>query len=545
LAGSFEQARLGGGGALSDPQPDEPAAARSGGSLPSLLRSAPALVLFAIVIADAMRAADTDLWGHIFFGRIVLSHHQLWFHAPFSYAVAPGPRKWIMHDWLGNALMAVVYDGAGVLGLKLAKFACVAALMVLLSLGAAETGASLEAQAIVFLVGALALLPMMQLRTYLADDLLLAALILMLGREAYGSTQRGHAPWLAIPMFALWANLHGGFFIGLIALGLYAAIRGAQDLAAARSASTAARLVAISAAAALATLVNPYGLRDWLVIAGVLRNPFTLAHISEFRPLFVVIADLYRHGRPLFPFACAVLIMAAVLVSFALTPRADDLALFAIAALMSAAALYAVRNTALAVVAAVVPLCRHAGLLVGGRGAWNREDAPHSLPWPRMQIAVAGAAALIALRTGLLSSRLPAVEEKPVGAVAFMRAHNVHGNVLCEFGWADYLLWHDAPRSRVFIESLFEAYYPPEVQRDYAAFYYARPGATRALDAYPTQFVLMPSGSPADAVMRAQGGWRLLYRDPVAALFARADSPAARLAGVAEINASAPPSFFP
>src|SRR5581483_12196405 len=154
--------------------------------------------------------------------------------------------------------------------------------------------------------------------------------------------------WLAIPMFALWANLHGGFFIGLIALGLYAAIRGAQDLAAARSASTAARLVAISAAAALATLVNPYGLRDWLVIAGVLRNPFTLAHISEFRPLFVVIADLYRHGRPLFPFACAVLIMTAVLVSFALTPRADDLALFAIAALMSAAALYAVRNTALA-----------------------------------------------------------------------------------------------------------------------------------------------------------------------------------------------------
>jgi hypothetical protein len=45
--------------------------------------------------------------------------------------------------------------------------------------------------------------------------------------------------------------------------------------------------------------------------------------------------------------------------------------------------------------------------------------------------------------------------------------------------------------------------------------------------------------------MLRQAGWRLVYRDPVAALFARADSPAARIAGVPMIRDKAPPSLFP
>ena len=38
--------------------------------------------------------------------------------------------------------------------------------------------------------------------------------------------------WITVPMFALWANLHGGFVIGLGVMGLYAIVRGGQDIAA-------------------------------------------------------------------------------------------------------------------------------------------------------------------------------------------------------------------------------------------------------------------------------------------------------------------------
>jgi hypothetical protein len=509
----------------------------------SLLHSAPGLVLLAIVLADMMRGADTDLWGHIHFGNIVLKQHQFFFHAPSSYACPPGPRDWILVDWLGQALMALVYNVAGVVGMKLIKFGCVAAVMTLLSLGIAETGAALMVQALTLLTAALALVTHMQFRTFLADDVLFAVLMAMLARETYGR----RAPlWLAVPMLALWTNLHGGFFVGLVAMGLYTLVRGAQDLAQGRGMSGTVGLAALTSAAALATLLNPYGLNDWIVIAGVLRNPFTLRHISEFRPLLVVIADFHHTHRPLFTFVCALAIMGGTVAAFALTPRADDLALFAIAMLMTAGALYAVRNTALAVIACSVPLCRHADLLIDRlRSPSNVEPARPTRTWRALQTVLAVLAAALAIRTGLLSTALPAVEAKPAGALAFMQRHDLRGNVLSEFGWADYLLFHDAARTKIFMESIFEAYYPQKLQSDFAAVYYAEPGAARVLDAYPNDFVLMPTGSAAYSLMMAQASWRLIYRDPISALFARAGSPAARLPGVPQLVATAPPSVFP
>lgn len=534
------QSRLG----IEAPPPDAAALRDSPQPLGrSLLRSAPAIVLFAVAIADAMRSADTDLWGHIFFGRVILSQHQWLFHAPFSYACPPGPRDWIVHDWLGNVLMALVYDASGVIGLKLAKFACVAAVMALLALGAAETRASLAVQAIVLWVAAVALLPLMQIRTFLADDILFAALMIILARESYG---RGARLWLVPPMFALWANLHGGFFVGLAAMGLFTAVRGAEALARGEGMRDAVRLAALTSAATLATLINPYGLRELIVVVQVVHNPFTLAHIAEFRSLPAVIADLYRTHRPLFTFVCAGAIMAATVTAFALAPRADDLALFAISLLMIVGALYAVRNTAMAVIACYVPLCRHADLLVTRlRPARVGDTDGPSAIWRPLHVGLAMLAVALVIRTGLLSRAFPVVEVKPAGAMAFMREHNLAGNLLCEFGWADYVIFHDSERFKIFIESIFEAYYPHQVQSDFAAVYYAEPGAARVLDEYPNDFVLMPTGSPAYSLMMAQAGWRLIYRDPVAALFARADSAGAKLAGVPELVATAPPSVFP
>jgi hypothetical protein len=319
-----------------------------------------------------------------------------------------------------------------------------------------------------------------------------------------------------------------------------------QDLAQGRGTRGSVRLAALTSAAALATLLNPYGLNDWLMIVPYLRNPFTLRYISEFRPLLAVIADFHRAHRPLFTFGSALAIMAGLFVTFALAPRADEFALFAIAALMTATAFYAVRNTGLAVIACCIPFCRHADLLLHRPRLERNAAVQRSVRiWQVLHALLAIVAVGVALRSGLLSKSLPAVEVKPVGALAFMQGQGLHGNVLCEYGWAGYLIWHDAPRSRVFIENLFEAYYPHAVQDDYAALNFAEPGGARVLDAYPNDFVLMPTGSPAYSLMMAQAGWRLIYRDPVSALFARAGSPAAKLAGVPNLVATAPPSDFP
>jgi len=522
-------------------------AAKTGSVRRSLLRFAPALVLLAIVLADAMRAASTDLWGHIRFGQLIASEGHLIPHALFAYSFPPPGPQWIDHEWLAQVIIALCYDAGGVVGLKLMKLTCTTIMIILLARANAETGASLTLQFSVLIVTAFTLLPQMQLRPQLFTFVLLAALVLILARSTYG---RRTTPWVVIALFVPWANLHGGFIVGIVVLATYAVTTGVVDVWRQAKWSRACRLALITIVSALATLINPYGAGVWRVLIGTFRTPLTMHRIAEYQPLLSLFRSAYSSGAPIFPLVCFLGILGALLISVVIAPCADDLSLVAVALILSAASFYAVRNMALAVIVAAVPLTRHAGLALARSFSGVRaspEDASTPLGRPMclaLQGAVAALALSLAVRTGLFSATLPAIADEPVGAVEFMAAHGVNGNVLCAYRWGVYVIWHQAPLSRVFIDS-FEIMYPRRVQADFLTFNDAEPGAGRVLDAYPNDFVLMPTGSAAYSVMMAQAGWRLLYRDPISALFARAGSPATRLAGVPDLARTAPPSVFP
>jgi hypothetical protein len=530
----------------------------------SLLNYAPALILFLAVVADSMQYADADLWGHVRYGQIMLRTGHLIHADIFSYTAAG--RRWIDHEWLSEIIMALVYNALGVAGLKLLKLLCAGAITTLLAAGLAETGASIAAQFVALAAVAIVLIQQMQFRPQLFDYVFLAALIAMLARESYGR----RAPlWLTVPMLALWANLHGGFFVGLAALGVYCVARAAQGVAPGAGPGCAMRPAAITAAAALATLCNPWGSAEWTAVARSLGNPYTMGRISEFKPLLTMLAAMHRAGTISPTLVTMLLMLAALVAACLLAPRGDDVGLLAIAALMVAAAFAAARNTALAALALAVPLAYHADLAAARLGLGRRArtpaesqvpaaaqaapraaaasaagaHAPRSMPLA-FQAAVVLAALALPPGAGLLSGSLRAGLQCPAGAVAFMAAHGLGGNVLAEYSWGGYLIWH-ASAGRVFIDSRFEMVYPPRVQRDYLDFLRGGADAARVLAAYPTEYVLMPSDSVPARFMAAQPGWRLLYRDPVAELFARADLPAIRIAGVPLLRNQAPPSLFP
>lgn len=525
--------------------------ARSGvaAGMRSLLRFAPALVLFVIVLADSAQYADTDLWGHIRFGQLILTRRHLLRHAPFAYSfAAPGP-VWIDHEWLAQVLMALCYEVGGIAGLKLWKFASAGATIVLLALAEAETGASTGVQFVVLAAAAGALVPQMQFRPQLFDYVALAAIVAMLTRESAGR----RAPlWIAVPILMLWANLHAGFVVGLVVLGAYAAVTFGVDVWGGAGPGRALRYGTVTLAASAATFVNPYGPRVWSVLLETARSPFTIRRVAEYQPLMAVLRSSLAAGVPIFSLMCFLGMLAALFVCLIAAPSTDDLGLVAAALILSAGALYAVRNVALAAIMIAAPLARHATRALAraqyGRSPAQVPDASARALHPplrkEVQAVIVALAIALAVHQGFFSSTLRAANAEPVGAVQFMSANQLYGNVLCAYAWGVYVIWHLAPHSRVFMDS-FEIMFPRKVQNDYLAFNDARPGAARVLDAYPNDFVLMPTGSPAYTLMMHQARWRLIYRDPVATLFARAGSPAQRIAGVPVLRPTAPPSVFP
>ena len=246
----------------------------------SLLRYSPALLLFTFAIADAGRWADPDLWGHLAFGGLILAHGRLPTRDIYSYSATGMP--WHDHEWLAEVVLALCWSNFGVIGLKLMKFALSALTMTLLAMGTAETGAPIMLQFFILTTGALALGPMIQFRPQLFDFLGLSALMLLLARDTY---RRAGGQWIAVPIFVLWANLHGGFIIGLVMLVIYTAVVAIGDALTNGSLGRAGHLTLLTATCILATLLNPYGVGNWSTVMHTLGNPLTRAIVSEWQPL--------------------------------------------------------------------------------------------------------------------------------------------------------------------------------------------------------------------------------------------------------------------
>lgn len=261
--------------------------------LTSLFRYGPMLIVVALAIADSKRLADPDLWGHVRFGQAVLASGHVPATDPYSYSVPGHP--WLNHEWLAEVLMAFAYTHLGILGLKLLKLVCSAATVVLLAAALAETGAPVFWQFAALAVISASVAPEIQFRPQMFTFALFAATVALLARHCY----RGRARlWLMFPIMALWANLHGGFIMGLAALGAYATIGLIEDLIRGRSAAQSIWLMLLVPAVSIATLLNPYGFEMWLVVVRALHNSRTGTVILDWWPLLSTLATSGGRCRP-------------------------------------------------------------------------------------------------------------------------------------------------------------------------------------------------------------------------------------------------------
>lgn len=507
----------------------------------NLLRSAPVFVLLAVAVTSEWNHVNPDLWRQILSGRQILHTGSAHLYDIFSYTAYGLPVR--DHEWLAQVVMALFYDALGVRGLFALKLLCAGATMASLACAFAETGASARLQRIILILIAIALAPNMQFRPQLFTFALLALEAALLARETYRGPAR--SLWLMVPGFALWANLHGGFIAGLGAMGLFTVVTGVVEFRSGHLRRGAA-LSALTAACALATLANPFGFHVWTTVLSSTTNATWHKAMADWKPLPKALVEELRAGS-LNGALVVVLVplgfFAALAAFVALAPSGDDLPLVSIAAVFVAATFRIIRFAPLAEVIVAVPLTRHAELYFRRRVSARLPRAPDFGFSPFLAAILAGA---VAWMGGLLTNRLTMYPGffYPVGAVAFMSRQGLSGNVLSEFQWSSYVMWHMLPDSRIFIEERAEILYPDNVLKDYLDFYLDRPGAERVLAAYPNQYVLVPLGSKVEGAVARNADWKLIYRDNVAALFARAGSHAASRFP-SPVNGSSPPAFFP
>ena len=128
-----------------------------------------------------------------------------------------------------------------------------------------------------------------------------------------------------------------------------------------------------------------------------------------------------------------------------------------------------------------------------------------------------------------------------------LQQHQLHGNLLPQFEWGSWVLWHMGDAFKVYIDPRGELVYTDKQEGDYAIFFYGMETADHLLDAYPHDYVLMGVHDKGADVVRKDPRWHLLYSDQTTALFGRVAIPGEgpAVGNVAGPDGKAADTYFP
>jgi len=174
--------------------------------------------IFAIVLADGSRLLlDGDTGWHIRTGDYILENMEVPRVDIFSHRKYGAP--WIAHEWLSDAIFAVVHRTAGLNGLVVFSAGVVAFTIVLLFRLLQSYRFNILTVTAVTVLAALASSAHWLARPHLFSLCLSVAWYSLL--ESLQNEPQSKKRYLFPFLMILWINLHGGFLFGFALLGIY------------------------------------------------------------------------------------------------------------------------------------------------------------------------------------------------------------------------------------------------------------------------------------------------------------------------------------
>lgn len=242
--------------------------------------------LLLMVFARSSLLRDPGTFTHTVVGERILSTWQLIYTDPFSFTYSG--KHWIAHQWLGDCIMALIHRVAGLDSLLLATVTLLAYFYTWMAHRLVRAGIHPLLAILIMSLAAAASSYHFHVRPHLITIVFLGFTLAMLCDFETGRISLGRLCWL-VPLFLLWANIHGGFLGGMATLLLAAAGWIFTWLAGRESPIIGIRQVLILAviviACGLTAFVNPYGVELPKAWFSIMNSPLLPQIIMEHAPL--------------------------------------------------------------------------------------------------------------------------------------------------------------------------------------------------------------------------------------------------------------------
>ena len=454
---------------------------------------------------------DGDVYWHIAAGQWIFQNRTVPAHDPFSHTM-PGA-AWTAHEWLSEVVLAAAHQWGGwtlVIAITSIAFAATIALLTRALLRHLE-----PIYAILFAALAIA----MTVGHVLARPHILALPFMMIWTiELVRAADEGRSPplWLLVVMTA-WANLHGGFTLGIalaFAFALEALLAARQTRRVRACARSWGLFVLLTVACSLLTPHGPQGiLFTWQVMV---ESSYALSWIGEW------LSPDFHSLQPL-----EIWLLGGLALVMYQGLRLPPIRLILVLGLLHLS-LKHVRYIEL--LGLLIPLFVAAPFAEQWRrkqqAAQQLEGADRffrSLAQPAGQWAVLTGLAIV-LAVPFWSDRVRPIElpesAVPALAVKAARQAGLEGPVLNNYNWGGYLIYSGIP---VFVDGRADMYGDAFLREYVEALALKKSdGLQKLLDKYQITWTLLEPETSAVTFLDHQPGWRRIYADKVAVIHARA-----------------------
>jgi hypothetical protein len=424
-----------------------------------------------------------------------------------SYSFTFTGQPWIAKEWLSQVLLAVAYNVGGWGGVSALGAAAIGFTFALLPRLLMRDLRPLPA--LLFTATAI----VMTSPHFLARPHVLAfPLVLLWVAGLVRAVEERRAPdWGLLAVMVLWANMHGGFTLGLMlagALGLDALL-GARDAAERRMLFIAWARFGI--AALIAACITPYGPESILVTSRIFSLGDSLGMIAEWRA-----PDFQKQ-----PLQELVLLVALYLI-LSRGLKLPLIRLLIVLGLVHLFLRYARNAELLAMLAPLVmaPLLARQFPKIGAEPLPTGRLGVLARPagWATLAVCLglAGLYAGVLIGPGRIA---PPASNAPTAAVAFAREAGLTGRVFNHYGYGGYLIGAGIP---TFIDGRGELYGGDFIKR------YVQAVSLRdeeplevLLDRWAIDWTLLSKDLPANRLLARLPGWRQAYSDDSAVIFVR------------------------
>jgi hypothetical protein len=460
--------------------------------------------------------SDGDLARHLAHGRYMLEHGKLIRDDPFSFTRQG--EAFVGFEYGSQLLYALAERFGGLPAVALLAGILIGAAYGLLARLLLKQGVE---PLLAYVAVALAVVLGIGHWTARPHLFSFVAVVLLLG--LLERRPRAAVP-LTAALFAVWANVHGGFLYGWILTGLYLAGSVAEQLWSGDKAAWRERVrdyAGMLAAATLVTLANPYGPALHRHLFGFFGKPFLLDNTAEFSS-----PDFHEPGARLF---LAVLLLSVA--ALALAARRPTLPRLFVICAGVALGLVSVRNIPLFGLTAVPLLALHLDSswrrLPYLRGLRTRfaATAGRTSTWPWVGLALVLVCLLGANRGDVGWGRLIAGHFDPtifpVSAVQQARRDGLQGRLFSEFTWGGYVVYA-WPEQRIFIDGGTD-FFGEDLFREYSKIKRLVPGWRGLLEKWDISLMLLNRQSSLAHEVARDGRWGLWYCDSLAVILKRPD----------------------